>query len=51
MEVFLIACVHVGDLGVVAKVKEIFGVDFVKLLKKPPVNDMDDPSWYRGCTF
>ena len=50
-EVTLIVCVHVDDLAVTAKSKEMFGAFYAQLKEEYPVSDMGDLSWYLGCAF
>ena len=50
-EVTLIICVHVDDIVVAAKDKEMFETFYAKLPEEVPVNSMGDLSRYLGCAF
>ena len=50
-EVALIVCVHVDDLAVTAKDKEMCDAFYAQLKEEFPVSDVGDLSWYLGCTF
>ena len=51
-EFTLIVGVHVDDLAVTAKDKNMFDAFYAQLKEEFPINDMvGDLSWYLGCVF
>ena len=50
-EVSLIVCVHIDDLAVTAKDKEMFDAFYAQLKEEFPVSDVGDLSLYLGCAF
>jgi len=44
-------CVHVDDLVVERKDKDMIDAFYSQPQDKFPVNDMGDPSWSLGCAF
>lgn len=50
-DILVVVGIHVDDLVVAIKEKEVFGGSFMQLLVEFPVTDIGDLSWYLGCTF